>query len=203
MNRLKTSLLLLMAALTGCLKHIPTNPTPTPHARTVTLNWNASTTPGVTYNAYRIAEPCPGSGTFTKINTAPISALTYDDLNVPTGTYCYYVTAYLASATPPESTGSNKAEAIVTDTQPNPPSGLSVNPVKVTLNLGTQQQFTAMRGAEPATVTWSINPPDEGSMNSVTGLYTTPSKIQGNNVRVQVLAQDAGGWGTADITLRK
>ena len=201
---MKHALILVMAlaALTGCQKHVRTTPTPTPNARTVTVNWTASLTPGVTYNVYRAAASCTATGTFIKLTPSPINALTYNDLNVPTGTYCYYATSYLASATPPESVASNKAEAVVTDTQPSPPTQLNVTPAAVTMQIGTQQQFSAARGVQPVPAAWSISPPDEGAI-STTGLYQAPPEIKGNNVRVQVLASDSEGSGTAEITLRK
>ena len=195
-------LLLSTIALTACQKHYPVNPTPAPHARTVHVSWTASTTPNVSYNVYRQSAPCAASGTFAKINAGPISGTSYDDLNVPAGsTYCYYATAVCSTCSPSESAPSNKDEAQVQDVQPQPPTGLTVSPAAVTLKIGAQQQFAARRGTEPVAATWSVDPA-EGSVSS-TGLYRAPATIQGNNVRVQVLAQDGAGSGTAEITIRK
>lgn len=42
----------------------------------VTLRWTASTTPNVTYNVYRSTKT---TGPYTKLNTAPVTALTFVD----------------------------------------------------------------------------------------------------------------------------
>jgi hypothetical protein len=91
----------------------------------VSLAWTASTSavgnPSLTYNVYR-SSSC--SGTFTLLNTAPISATNFLDGAVPPGTYCYEATAVLAGL---ESTASNQASAVVPAavviTVPAAPSG--------------------------------------------------------------------------------
>ena len=90
----------------------------------VTLTWNASpdaaTNPSLAYNIYRVAASCSSTATFTKINSSPISGLTYTDTNVVTGgTYCYTSTAILNGL---ESVFSNQAPAVIL---PAPPSGLA------------------------------------------------------------------------------
>ncbi len=94
--------------------------------RQVVLTWNASTSPGVTYNVYRAAGTCQAP--FSKISTAPVTALTYTDTNVAVGTYCYQVTAAAAGL---ESVPSNNSEAPV---PPYPPSGLTIS-VQVAVNV--------------------------------------------------------------------
>ena len=75
-----------------------------PH--TVTLIWAASTTPGVTYNIYRRNE---STGQYEKLNTSPITGLTFTDPHPANGaTYTYFATA-VAGAT--ESARSNPAPA--------------------------------------------------------------------------------------------
>ncbi|MFY9690029.1 MAG: hypothetical protein WA369_03725 [Candidatus Acidiferrales bacterium] len=91
----------------------------------VSLAWTASTSavgnPSLTYNVYR-SSSC--SGTFTLLNTAPISATNFLDGAVPPGSYCYEATAVLAGL---ESTASNQASAVVPAaiviTVPAAPSG--------------------------------------------------------------------------------
>lgn len=167
-------------------------------AHAVTITWTASTTAGVSYNVYRTAGTCPGT-TFTKINTTPITATTYDDTAVTGGsTYCYYATSYLSGANPPESIPSNKAPATVPTDQPNPPTNLTVNPSTAQLVIGgNQQQFVANKSP----VSWSIDP-ELGRINQ-SGMYTTPLSINGNNVGVTVIARGGDEVATAQITLRK
>ena len=176
-------------------------PVVTPHARTVHLAWDASTTPNVSYNAYRAASTCAGATSFTKLNASPITTLTYDDLGVNAGTYCYHVKSYLAGASPAESVASNQVEVAVSETQPNPPSNLTVTPATVTVNVGGRQQFVAMIDGASSPATWSINPP-EGTIDAA-GLYRAPSSIKGNNVKVQIYATNEHGTATAEVTLRK
>jgi hypothetical protein len=55
-----------------------------------TLNWGASTTNGATYNVLRATSV---GGTFTVIKTG-VTALTYDDANLPANTqFCYEIVA--------------------------------------------------------------------------------------------------------------
>lgn len=80
------------------------------------LSWTASSDaaadPTLGYNIYRLAGPCPASGTtgFTKLNASPVTTTTYSDATVGLGTVCYYVTATLNGA---ESVPSNTASAVV------------------------------------------------------------------------------------------
>jgi hypothetical protein len=68
------------------------------------LKWNASSdaaaNPSLSYNVYRFQGPCPtgSTPTFTKVNTAPVTALTYTDTSLALGNVCYYVTATLNGA---------------------------------------------------------------------------------------------------------
>lgn len=185
---------------TGCHPKIVIPPVPGVHVvHSVHLTWAASTTPSVTYNVYRAAGACGGTAAFAKINAAPVAALAYDDLNIADGVYCYHVTSYLASTTPPESGPSNQAEATVQP--PSPPSGLTVSPAAVTTTVGGRQQFLAMRGDTAVPASWIIDP-QEGSIDA-TGLYLAPASIKGNNIHVQVTARESASSATADITLRK
>lgn len=197
----KASILVACAILTaGCAKHIVIHPTPTPLAgHSVHLSWTASTTAGAAYNIYRKGETCTGSAAFTKINSAPVNTLAYDDLNMADGTYCYQVTAYLSTSTPPESAPSNRAEAIINP--PSPPANLTVSPAVVTVNTGGRQQFLALRGDTAVPATWVINP-QEGTIDA-TGVYLAPASIKGNNIQVRVVASENSESAAADMTLRK
>ena len=79
-------------------------------AGTVTLAWEDTKNPDTTtYSIYRANGPC-NSGVVPVKLVSGIATKTYDDLNVPQGSYCYYVTAvYNAS----ESAPSNAANAVV------------------------------------------------------------------------------------------
>lgn len=82
------------------------------------LSWvasaSAASNPSLTYNVYRAA-PC--SGTFVKINAAPVGATTYLDGAPAPGSYCYEVTAVLNGA---ESGPSNIAPATILPIPPEP-----------------------------------------------------------------------------------
>lgn len=90
-------------------------------AHSNTLIWVASTSTGVTYNVYRSAGSC--AGPFTKLNTAPVTGLTYTDSGLADGAVsCYYVTAVLVTAgIAAESTQSNFALATTPTTSSAPP----------------------------------------------------------------------------------
>jgi hypothetical protein len=71
---------------------------------TVTLKWVASTTPGVTYNVYRVTE---FTGKLEKLNIDPVTELMFTDSHPVSGEkYTYYVTAVAGSK---ESAHSNTA----------------------------------------------------------------------------------------------
>jgi fibronectin type 3 domain-containing protein len=84
-------------------------------AHSVALAWTASTTPNVTYNVYR---GTASGGPYTKLNSTPVSVLTYTDSNNITTYYYYVVTAVDSHGI--ESVYSNEVSAGV----PNPPTGL-------------------------------------------------------------------------------
>jgi hypothetical protein len=68
-------------------------------ARSVTINWTASPSSGVTgYNVYKASTACSGA-TFAKANSTPITGLSYSETGLADGvTRCYYVTALSATA---------------------------------------------------------------------------------------------------------
>lgn len=82
------------------------------------LRWAASASaaanPSLTYNVYRAAS-C--SGTFAKINAAPVAVTIYLDDQPGPGSYCYEVTAVLNGV---ESTPSNAASATILAVQEQP-----------------------------------------------------------------------------------
>jgi hypothetical protein len=76
----------------------------------VTLSWNASTSPNVTsYNVYRATKT---GGPYTKINRSPVASLTYVDGSVSSGQAYYYV-ATAVDSKGNESTYSTEAAAAV------------------------------------------------------------------------------------------
>jgi hypothetical protein len=91
-------------------------PLPAQAARKAVVTWNASSdaaaNPTLAYNVYKLAGACPASGTagFAKVNTSPVSALTFTDSGIGVGPVCYYVTATLNGA---ESIPSNTAGGTV------------------------------------------------------------------------------------------
>lgn len=90
----------------------------------VQVSWGASpdaaANPTLTYNLYRAVSVCTGSPTFTKINTTPITGLTFTDTNVSVGnTYCYNVTAALNGL---ESIPSPSTPAVILPAPPGTPS---------------------------------------------------------------------------------
>lgn len=93
--------------------------------REVELAWDASPSVGVTYNAYRseVAGGCtsvPPDTSCSKLNSSPISVLTFTDTAVPVGkSYFYTATAERFSI---ESGPSN--EVNVDLTVPAPPNNL-------------------------------------------------------------------------------
>lgn len=90
--------------------------------RTITLTWEASPTPGVTYSVYRAAASCASNPAMAKVASG-VAALTWDD-KVSPGRYCYYVTAVLADpAGDIESVPSNLAGATA---KPWPPGKFDV-----------------------------------------------------------------------------
>ena len=79
----------------------------------ITLNWNASTTPGVNYNLYR---GTISGGPYTKLNTTPITGLTYSDTTGVGGTKYFHVETAICTAACPtgvsgESDFSNETSA--------------------------------------------------------------------------------------------
>ena len=79
-----------------------------PTTHTTKLTWTASTTPGATYNVYRM---CESTGNYELLNTTPITGLTFTDTHPENGeTYTYYATAVSGSN---ESARSNPARAAI------------------------------------------------------------------------------------------
>jgi fibronectin type 3 domain-containing protein len=89
------------AALTGACA--------APVSHSVSLNWTASITPGVTYNVYRSTT---SSGPWTKVSTSPVAVTTFSDNSVASArTYYYATTAVDGSGK--ESAYSNVATAVI------------------------------------------------------------------------------------------
>jgi hypothetical protein len=119
---MKSKLIILLVLLA----FVVTAQAQTPHS--VTLNWAASPTTGVTgYNVYRFTGACAANITFTKLTASPITPLTFVDTAVTAGTtYCYSVTAVSPGG---ESPGAGMWQTTVptftASTVPLPPAGLS------------------------------------------------------------------------------
>ncbi len=63
----------------------------------VTLNWVDANNPvGTTYNVYKATGLCSGTPVFSQLVTG-VAAKTYNDATVAPGSYCYKVTAVVAS----------------------------------------------------------------------------------------------------------
>jgi fibronectin type 3 domain-containing protein len=79
-------------------------------SHSATLNWTASTSSNVSgYNIYRSAT---SGGSYTKLNTSLVAAITYADTTVAAGqTYYFVVTAVDGSGN--ESVYSNQVQAII------------------------------------------------------------------------------------------
>ena len=93
--------------------------------RQVELAWDASTSAGVTYNIYRseVTGGCvgvPQDPTCIKLNSTPISVLTFTDTGVPIGKSYFYTTTAFRNTL--ESIHSGEAEANLIP--PAPPSNL-------------------------------------------------------------------------------
>jgi predicted phage tail protein len=78
-------------------------------SHTVTLNWTASTSTVSGYNVYRSTT---NGGSYAKINSGLVSAITYVDSTVQDGTTYYYVTTAVDSSGD-ESAYSNQATAVI------------------------------------------------------------------------------------------
>ena len=83
--------------------------TPPSAGHQVTLNWNASTTPSVTYNVYRGRV---SGGPYSQINPSAVTALSYVDTSVAAGQAYYYVVTAVSSINV-ESGYSNQAMATI------------------------------------------------------------------------------------------
>ena len=111
---MKRVLSILALLLFGALLAWPQNGT----SHSISLNWTASTTSGVTYTVYR---GTVAGGPYTKLASG-VAAVTYADTSGAGGTkYFYVVTAVDAKGN--ESAYSNEANATML-TNPNPPAGL-------------------------------------------------------------------------------
>lgn len=97
----------------------------TPLSHFVQVAWTDPNNPtGTTYNVYRANGACSSTSTFTIVNTAPITGLTFQDNSVTVGTFCYQVTAVVNSL----------------ESGPSPTAGVPVRPFSpVTLTVKGQQ----------------------------------------------------------------
>jgi len=129
----KLSLVLAASVVAAVISIVPVAHTQTLKASAsghqVTLTWAASadstsSKPG-TVSVYRANEACPAtvsatSSGFTAITTAAAASGPYTDSTVTAGTWCYFVTATIGSATSP---ASNAVQAVLL---PLAPSSLAI-----------------------------------------------------------------------------
>lgn len=81
------------------------------------LNWTASSSTGVTgYNVYRSTSSSAtlANGQYTKVNSSPVSGVTYMDTSIAAGVGYYYVVTALSSSG--ESAASNQFQTAVVST---------------------------------------------------------------------------------------
>lgn len=111
--RLVTLPVLLLLAMYACAQTI---------THQATLNWNASSTSGVTYNVYRApasGSPLTPSGIFVLVKN--VSLLTYVDIPLSaSSSFCYQVTATDGTL---ESTPAGPACGTTGKDAPSPPAG--------------------------------------------------------------------------------
>jgi hypothetical protein len=117
-----------MLSMLSCAPGFSQAPKGTLPAHQATLSWTAGTST-TSSNAYR----CPGtcslaSGTFTVLNSAPITATTYADTGVSANTqYSWCVTGLVTLQTGPfETACSNIVTATIPKDAAGAPSGLAV-----------------------------------------------------------------------------
>ena len=102
------------------------------------------------------------------------------------------------------------AASVTVQTPPPPPISVSIQPLNVSINIATTQQFTATVTGSPNTaVTWSVNNIAGGNSAvgtiSATGLYTGPGGVP-NPATVTVRATsvaDATKSAAASVTLKQ
>jgi fibronectin type 3 domain-containing protein len=88
----------------------PGQPAPSVQANySVALSWNPSDSSVMGYNLYRSTQ---SGGPYAKLNSSPMSATSYTDSNIVSGTTYYYVSTAVNSADQ-ESAYSNQASATV------------------------------------------------------------------------------------------
>lgn len=92
----------------------------TGHNAVLTWSAPADAVAGTTYDMFRVNAVCPTSGlgglTFTKVNTTPITALTFTDASITVGNWCYYAQQNQNGATsaPSNTTGGQARPNTVT-----------------------------------------------------------------------------------------
>ena len=117
---MKMLVLVLVMFLVGVVHAQAVCPGTAVHCVTTSWSDGDSSLAGIGYNVYRTTGSCTTPlPTMTKLNTTPITPLTYTDTAVGPGVYCYYVTATLNSA---ESAPSSTVQATIL---PKAPSGVT------------------------------------------------------------------------------
>lgn len=87
-------------------------------AQDTKLSWDSSVTPAVTYNVWHKNSACNSTNPFVKLNTAPVTVLTFTHVNAPAGVSCYTVRSESGGL---ESANSN---LLTVNLPPAPPTNL-------------------------------------------------------------------------------
>ena len=154
----------------------------------VSLSFNASTTPGVsTYNIYRalgVGSSCAAPTQCVVVGTIPASGpLVFVDLTVVGGTnYSYFATAVCPAAGcgggyTGESGFSNSVSAVVPGTPPAPPTNLSITSIARTISNGTTTIVASWQDKPNVKTAYTLATHTQylkkGTLSNSSGLYTT------------------------------
>ena len=154
----------------------------------VSLSFNASTTPGVaTYNIYRalgVGSSCAAPTQCVVIGTVPASGpLTFVDTTVVGGTnYSYFATAVCLSTGcgggfTGESGFSNSVSAVVPGTPPAPPTALSITSIVRNISNGTTTIVASWQDKPNVKTTFTLATHTQylkkGTLSNASGIYST------------------------------
>jgi fibronectin type 3 domain-containing protein len=156
-------------------------------AHSATLSWTASVSTVAGYNPYRSTV---SGGPYTKLTAAPVTALTYVDTVVVSGTtYFYVVTAVTSSGV--ESVYSAQVSGTVPVVAGLPT--ITTQPVSVSVTAGQTATFSVgASGTAPLTYQWSVG--DVAISGATSTSYTTPATTAANSgTSYSVVVTDSAG----------